>query len=245
MRTFRPAAMLASALACCAPQTDAIAEDGEARFAWSGSATAASDYVFRGVSQSQRKPVLQLDIELAHAAGGYAGAFASNVDYTAPGDEDDGIVREYAVRAGWRLAMAWGTIDLSAQHMVYPGARDGFDADYTEYGVAFELGEHVALHVGHAPDYYNFGAAATDYGIDVGRDFGTIAVWLGAGYFDQDALAGTGYRYIDLLASRQFGRWLVEAGWSRAFDYGPAIAEINGDSRLARGHGRIAMRLDF
>src|SRR5439155_7805223 len=45
----------------------------------SGSASLVSDYRFRGVSLSQEKPALQLNVLYDDQSGWYAGAFASSV----------------------------------------------------------------------------------------------------------------------------------------------------------------------
>jgi uncharacterized protein (TIGR02001 family) len=39
----------------------------------------ASDYVFRGISQSQRQPAIQGGFDYSHASGFYVGTWASNV----------------------------------------------------------------------------------------------------------------------------------------------------------------------
>ena len=42
---------------------------------------AVSDYRFRGISQSNFKPALQLGVDFAHKSGFYLGAFGSNVNW--------------------------------------------------------------------------------------------------------------------------------------------------------------------
>lgn len=222
---------------------DATADAGST---WAGYVLVASDYVYRGVSQSQRKPVLQLDLEFEHASGFYAGAYASNVDYTSPGTPSDGVHIEFATRAGWRTGVStWGALEVSAEYMHYPGARADMGYDYVEYGVALDIGGHVSLHIGHAPDYYGLGGAATDYGGDLAWELGDYSFGVGAGYYDQHDLVGDGYSYLDLTASRRFGPVRAEVGVSETFGYSQAIAEVNGEPRLARRHARMALAVEF
>ena len=47
--------------------------------------TAASDYDFRGITQSAQKPALQASVDYAHASGWYLGVWGSNVDFCASG----------------------------------------------------------------------------------------------------------------------------------------------------------------
>lgn len=48
---------------------------------FTGNFTLASDYVFRGISQTQHKPAVQGGFDYSHASGLYAGTWASNVDW--------------------------------------------------------------------------------------------------------------------------------------------------------------------
>lgn len=57
------------------PAVPAQALDG------SGSATATSDYVFRGISQTAGDPALQAGLRLATGNGFYGALWASNIDY--------------------------------------------------------------------------------------------------------------------------------------------------------------------
>ncbi|NLW06331.1 MAG: hypothetical protein GX029_14105, partial [Pseudomonadaceae bacterium] len=81
-------AALAAVLSAAA--LPALAQDAGAEPAWSfgGEVVAASDYVWRGVSQTMEDPALQLEAYVEHESGFYVGGFASNVDF---GDPDDGI----------------------------------------------------------------------------------------------------------------------------------------------------------
>lgn len=212
----------------------------------SGSLTVTSDYLSRGVSQTQHRPAVQLDLEYAHRSGGYVGLWASNVDYTAAGVPTDGVDHEIAGRAGWRIpVMASRVLDLSIEHSRYPGATDGLDFDYTEIGAALEVSEHIALRVAHTSDYFGLGGAATDYGVDGAWTLGAYDVAVSLGYFDQRDLVADGYSYVDLSAGREFGAIRVEAGVSRTFGYSDALAEVNGERWLAKPQARVAVVLSF
>jgi len=57
----------------------ALAADSPHSF--TGGLTLTSDYLFRGVSQTQNGPAIQGSLEYAHASGFYVGAFGSNVSW--------------------------------------------------------------------------------------------------------------------------------------------------------------------
>jgi uncharacterized protein (TIGR02001 family) len=246
-RLFGPA-LLVLALAspparAQAPVPSAEEDDGHGL---GGSVALLSDYVYYGVSQSQHQPALQFDLEYVHAGGLYAGVFASRVDFTAAGTASDGVSRETSWRAGWRPAVdGWGALDLSIERVTYPGAHEAGAYDYTEFGAALQIGEHATLHVAHNPDYFGYGAATTNYGLDLSWAWDAWGLDVSGGYFDQHDLVSTGYSHVDVSAWRQVGALRGDIGWSRTFAYSAAIAELNGEARLARPQLRVGVAFDF
>lgn len=57
----------------------ALAQDEPSDFTVSGSVVLASDYRFRGVSQSDKDPTIQGSIQITHTSGLYIGTFASSL----------------------------------------------------------------------------------------------------------------------------------------------------------------------
>ena len=76
-RTLLGAAALL--LPCVASAQAASAPAAEKTFAISGSATVASDYVWRGLSQTWGKPTAQVGLEAGFGDGFYLGFFGANV----------------------------------------------------------------------------------------------------------------------------------------------------------------------
>lgn len=70
---------------------------GAANAQVSATVTLASDYDFRGISQSATDPALQASLDYATDNGWYAGAWASNVDF---GDDTDYEINLYTGFAG-------------------------------------------------------------------------------------------------------------------------------------------------
>ncbi|WP_257387483.1 TorF family putative porin [Tahibacter caeni] len=96
---------------------------------FSGSATATSDYVFRGISQTRGDATPQLGVKLASDTGFYGSLWASRVDY---GDAL-GSDAELDLVAGWNRTFAerWN-LDLNLTRFTYPGTRATADLDYNE-----------------------------------------------------------------------------------------------------------------
>ena len=124
MNVFSPnnlgAAVLAAALSA-APAAQALD--------FSGSAALTSDYVFRGISQTQGDAAPQLGARLALDSGFYGALWGSTVDY---GDAV-GSDAEVDLVAGWNrtFGQRWN-LDVNLTRFTYPGTRAPLNLDYNE-----------------------------------------------------------------------------------------------------------------
>ena len=92
---------------------------------WIGNAGAVSDYLFRGISQTDRKPAVQAGIEFDHASGWYVGGWGSNVSWLSDASTVAAPVSssvELDLYGGWRGSFGddW-SVDLGAYRYQYPG----------------------------------------------------------------------------------------------------------------------------
>ena len=130
---------------------------GEVRAQLSASATAVSDYRFRGISESDRRPALQGSVAFDHPTGFFAGLFASTVDF---GAASNARVEAF-VQAGYARRvdpdLSW---ELGAGYYSYYGPAGTPDWNFVEgfVGVTWRM---LNARVGYAPDYFNGGARAT------------------------------------------------------------------------------------
>jgi uncharacterized protein (TIGR02001 family) len=90
----------------------------------SGSATIASDYRFRGVSQSDQEMAVQGGITVAHQSGVYVGTWASNL---AGWGTFGGANMELDLIGGVKRPIGGGTIDVGLTWYMYPGGADRTD----------------------------------------------------------------------------------------------------------------------
>ncbi|SFP55416.1 TorF family putative porin [Sphingomonas rubra] len=91
----------------------------------SGSAAIASDYRFRGISQSDKEMAVQGGITVAHARGLYAGIWASNL---AGWGTFGGANMELDLIGGYRAKLADNaTLDVGLTWYMYPGGADKTD----------------------------------------------------------------------------------------------------------------------
>lgn len=91
----------------------------------SGAATIASDYRFRGVSQSDREMAVQAGITAAHDSGVYAGLWASNL---AGWGTFGGANMELDLIGGYKASLGPNAaLDIGLTWYMYPGGADKTD----------------------------------------------------------------------------------------------------------------------
>ncbi len=127
---------LAGAFAVAAPATaEEAAPAAAAPAPFTGNFTLASEYLYRGIGQTNRKPAVQGGFDYAHASGLYIGVWGSNISWLSdqPGDISSGV--EIDVYGGYKGGLgADASYDLGVLRYNYPGSypRGFVDADTTE-----------------------------------------------------------------------------------------------------------------
>ena len=187
-----------------APAADAPAAEDEAASNLTWNLSVTSDYVFRGVSQSNFKPALQGGLDYAFGDSGfYVGAWASNVDFA----DADGPDIELDTYVGYSTDVSddWN-VDFSAVHYAYFGERDVYGSlDYTEFFAKTTYNEMLTFTLAYANDYANLDYSSLYFNVagtwELGNDFS-----LNAGVGHSKFSDGNGsYNDWNLGLSRQFG----------------------------------------
>jgi len=94
----------------------------------SGSATIASDYRFRGVSQSDEGFAVQGGFTISHESGLYVGTWGSNL---AGWGTFGGANMELDVYGGYKLPVGEGTLDVGLTWYMYPSGAS--NTDFAEF----------------------------------------------------------------------------------------------------------------
>jgi uncharacterized protein (TIGR02001 family) len=142
----------ALALGCCAlvPVSSAYAAP-DLPGDFSANVTLTSDYVFRGISQSNEEPTVQGGIDWSHPETGlYLGVWGSGVDFTDASSEFDA----YGGISGTVDDLTW---DLGAIYYHYPGSDDDLNYDFWELAAAagYDFGIlQTSLSLNYSPDYF-------------------------------------------------------------------------------------------
>lgn len=116
---------------------------------FSGSAALTTDYVFRGISQTQGDPAAQAGFKVASASGVYGALWGSNVEYTG----DIGASSEIDSIVGWSGTFNddWA-LDVNITWFDYPAAR--VDLSYAELIGTVTYRDTTWLMVGYSPDMF-------------------------------------------------------------------------------------------
>lgn len=144
--------MKALKIALCAA-TASLAMGGTALAQVSFNVGAATDYVFRGVSQTDESAQVFGGVDYAHGPF-YVGAWASNVDF------GDGTDAEFDLYAGYKPTMGDITFDLGAIYYGYINEPGGADWAQWEFKAAASApAGPVTLGVAgyYSPDYTGVG----------------------------------------------------------------------------------------
>lgn len=148
-----------------------------------GDVTFASDYAFRGVSQTEEAPALQGGLSLSTESGFYVSVWGSNVDFLAEG------TLELDVMLGWSGAINddWST-DVGIMRYGYPNAEIDGSNFYEVYGSLSY--KDLTFGVAYSDDYWansgNFIYAYAGYSYAV-TDYLTLDLHVGQNEYDDSS----------------------------------------------------------
>jgi uncharacterized protein (TIGR02001 family) len=227
-------------LAQAAAPADAKPAEAKSPHTFTGNVGVVSQYIFRGLSQTNGGPALQGGLDYAHASGFYAGTWLSNISWytdqnagtksfptslASPGaagapytpNQSNAASLEWDFYGGFKNSVAGGdwNYDVGLIQYYYPGKYDNVGAyrkpNTTEvYGL---IGyKWVSLK-------YSKGISSYTFGVNESK---------GAGYLDLSAIIPIGESGFNLLAhvgkynfpgNANVGYWGTSGGNNNYFDY--------------------------
>ncbi len=220
MRTLKLALAATAASLCFAGAAYAQDDSGPS---FSFNIGANTDYVFRGISQTDEDPSVFGGIDATMGIG-YAGVWVSNVDFS------NGTDAEYDLYAGIKPTAGPVTFDLGVIYYGYVDSPKGSNQDYVEAKLAASVPAGPATlgaAVFYSPEffgdtgdawYYEINAAVTipDTKVSVSGALGRQDIEVGPGYTTWNA--GLGYALTDNIS-------LDLRYWETAKDKFGAISE--------------------
>ena len=233
---------------CTALALFALLGTGSAHAGSSGSLSLTSDYIFRGISQSNQQPALQGGVELSAANGAYAGAWGSSISWlsdlsTAAAPLSSSI--ELDAYAGYRGKLADAVaFDVGAQYYAYPGDfPSGFNrADTFELYAGVTVAASGKLSVGAkyalaTTDLFGYAGSRGSGYLDLSATCAIAPGWALAAHAGRQWIEGNdAFAYSDwkLGVTRSFGNGAsVGLAWSGT-DADDALYTNPHGNRLAR-----------
>lgn len=125
----------------------------------SGNVALATDYVFRGISQTTSDPAIQGGFDAVHDSGFYTGVWGSNVQFAGS------LELDYYAGFGSSINEQ-ASYDVGVIYYDYPGGNlgGGVDPEYWELygGLSYDFGKgSVSGKISYSPDYFG----ETDTGV--------------------------------------------------------------------------------
>ncbi|MFK7831340.1 MAG: TorF family putative porin [Congregibacter sp.] len=208
-------------------------------------ATLATDYVFRGVSQTLSAEALQLDIGLEHESGWFTYIWASNVDFAPAYTVDDGARLELNLAGGYSFEISDRlAATLGATRYLFPNTKAGIDYDYLEWLGSLELDAKYELTMGYSNDVFGSGfdgsfvALAMDHNLGQGLApdlVQNLALRFELGHYDIDAAYSQSYSYAELAL----------IGGSRAVEWRLSYFSTSGEAQALFYESTVGERLVF
>jgi uncharacterized protein (TIGR02001 family) len=211
MKPFKLAASLAVVLSAVPLAAFAQEEAEEASSPFSWSVAVASDYVFRGVSQTDEGPALQGGLTWSADSGFYAGAWASNVDYGSGGPD-----AELDTFIGYNTDLGgddFVNLDLMLNRYNYLGGN-GSDLSYNEFFTKLTFAGSFAVTGTYTNDVWASGEDGWYFGasksFSLPSDF-TLDVNVGKSLFDSSVARD--YADWGVALGRSWGNFNAKLGY--------------------------------
>jgi len=197
------------ALLSLLPMAAQAQEDDGSGFNWNAALT--SEYMFRGLSQTDDQPALQAGAGYSWGNGLYIGAWASNVDF------GNGTDAEVDTFIGWNGDLSDSVnLDVQLVRYNYLGEPDGTDQAYNELIGKLSFAEHYSATLGYTNDFLATDTNSVYVGMggdwEIGKGYNLTA---GVGYttIDDDLGGVDGYADYSVGVNRDFGKVNIALGY--------------------------------
>ncbi len=129
----------------------------------------ASNYIWRGVTQTQDQASISGGLDYSTDSGFYVGTWTSNVDF---GDDATAAGYELDLYGGYGLEMGGVSIDLGYIYYAYPSIDDSdFSEVYANFGFGvFKAGVAYQVDADFTDENYLYVSLGAD--LDLGNDYG-------------------------------------------------------------------------
>ncbi len=176
---------------------------------FSSSVDIVTNYVSKGVSQTEDNPAVQLSVDYGWDNGVSAGIWVSNVDYVPNGQPNDGADFEVDLYLGYSWEPLEGlSLDISYVYYDYPGIEASIedDFDYGEWLVGASY-DRWGVQIGFSNDQVASGENGIWFKGTADFDFtDDVSFGVEAGHYDRSSF-GSSYNWWGIGVSYDLGRF--------------------------------------
>lgn len=182
-----------------------------------GVATLTSEYIYRGLAQSNNNPAFQFGLDYEFDTGLFVGAWASTIDLQSAFGERDTELDFYF---GYHYeSKSQSTATLTVLRYTYPGQPGVHSYDHNELLVSASWREHYSIEWSYTSNLYGLDSVGRHW--ELRSEWPVASVWVvsaGLGGNDLSNIGVSGYLHWDAGASARFSRLVVDL---RGYDNEP------------------------
>lgn len=218
--------LLAASAASALPGTAGSAE-------LAGYLALGSDYVWRGVSQTDGDPSAQFGIDIAFSTGIFAGAWAATVDFDLSPFNNRDVELAYYAGYGVDTGDRW-TLGARAVAFRYPGQEGFVDYEYEEYALSANFDDRLWFEYAYSPNLYNRGRDSHNVELYAETEIaGNLMLGGGVGHYDTSRAFGDSFNYWELGLTRSFGILSADLRYHDSDGYAPIVSsKSRSDARV-------------
>jgi uncharacterized protein (TIGR02001 family) len=200
--------LISLALLALVPLAAQAQEEDSSGFTWNAAAT--SEYMFRGISQTDDHPAIQAGAGYSFSNGLYVGGWVSNVDFGAADQDTDAEIDTFI---GWNGDLGPTNLDVQLVRYNYVGEPDGVDYAYNELIGKLTFAENYSATLGYTNDYLNTSTDSIYAALGGSWEVGAgVNVTAGLGYTTVQG-PEDGYLDYSVGANRDFGPVNIGLGY--------------------------------
>lgn len=136
--------LIAAAFVGALSPAASFAEEAKSPYTFTGNVTVATQYIFRGLSQTNREPAIQGGFDFSHESGLYLGNWNSNISWLTDSNAYASSAIEMDFYGGYRNKLPLFdteiSYDIGTLYYAYPGNRNACCVSANTWEAYFSLG---------------------------------------------------------------------------------------------------------
>ncbi len=177
-----------------------------------GIVSLTSEYIYRGLLQSDGNPAFQFGLDYAFDSGIFVGAWASTMDRRGATSERD-VELDYYLGVHYQ-SMSQFAATLSVLRYTYPGQVGTHSYDYDEVMFAASWRDRYSIEFAYTKNLYGLENIGRHW--ELRTDWPVANVWAlsaGLGRNDLESVGVSRYLHWDIGASARFSRLVMDLRW--------------------------------